>query len=324
MKLADKIIDLRKKSGWSQEELAEKMNVSRQSVSKWESAMSVPDLKKILMLADIFGVSTDYLLKDDIETTELGGQDFEEGVVKVSMEDVDTYLASKEKVDGIVARAVFMIITSVVPMFLLLGLSTAENSPITSDLARGVGIVIVIMMVAAGVAIIISSERYKKNDEMFEENYFELMYGVESIIKDRADAYMGQYVARLSLSVSMFILGPITVILGALFSGEDSTMLFLVALLIIIIASGVLIIIPTGSKKGAYDRLLGKGDFSPTKRKEVQRGEKLGAFYWPMIVAIYLAYSFITMNWGVSWIIWPVAAVAFPALIGLMGLFDQE
>ena len=48
MILADKIILLRKKSGWSQEELAEKLNVSRQSISKWEGAQSVPGMDKIL------------------------------------------------------------------------------------------------------------------------------------------------------------------------------------------------------------------------------------------------------------------------------------
>ena len=70
MILADKIIELRKKSGWSQEELAEKMNVTRQSVSKWESAQSTPDLGKILQLSGLFGVSTDYLLKDELGEAE--------------------------------------------------------------------------------------------------------------------------------------------------------------------------------------------------------------------------------------------------------------
>ena len=51
MVLADKIMRLRKRQGWSQEELASRLNVSRQSVSKWESAMSVPELDKILMLS---------------------------------------------------------------------------------------------------------------------------------------------------------------------------------------------------------------------------------------------------------------------------------
>ena len=67
MILADKIMNERKKNGWSQEELADKLGVSRQSVSKWESAQSVPDINRILDLAKLFGVSTDYLLKDEIE-----------------------------------------------------------------------------------------------------------------------------------------------------------------------------------------------------------------------------------------------------------------
>ncbi|MDY4586139.1 MAG: helix-turn-helix transcriptional regulator, partial [Oscillospiraceae bacterium] len=64
MTLSDKIIEERKKKGWSQEELAYKLEVSRQAVSKWESAGSVPDLQRIIQLADLFGVSTDYLLRD--------------------------------------------------------------------------------------------------------------------------------------------------------------------------------------------------------------------------------------------------------------------
>ena len=64
MILADKLIELRKKNGWSQEELAEQLDVSRQSISKWESAQSTPDMNRILKMSDIFGVSTDYLLKD--------------------------------------------------------------------------------------------------------------------------------------------------------------------------------------------------------------------------------------------------------------------
>ena len=70
MILADKIIRLRKKNGWSQEELAEKMAVSRQAVSKWEGAQTIPDLEKILLLSNLFGVTTDYLLKDEMEIEE--------------------------------------------------------------------------------------------------------------------------------------------------------------------------------------------------------------------------------------------------------------
>lgn len=65
MTFSDKLIALRKKAGWSQEELAERLNISRQSVSKWESAQSMPDIDKILQLSSLFSVTTDCLLKDE-------------------------------------------------------------------------------------------------------------------------------------------------------------------------------------------------------------------------------------------------------------------
>ena len=65
MILADKIIDERKKAGWSQEELAAKLGVSRQAVSKWEGAQATPDLQRIVQMAGLFGVTTDYLLRED-------------------------------------------------------------------------------------------------------------------------------------------------------------------------------------------------------------------------------------------------------------------
>ena len=67
MILADKIVSMRKKAGWSQEELAAQLNVTRQSVSKWEGAQSMPDMDKVVQMSRLFGVTTDYLLKDEIE-----------------------------------------------------------------------------------------------------------------------------------------------------------------------------------------------------------------------------------------------------------------
>lgn len=67
MKLADKIIMLRKQAGWSQEELANQLGVSRQAISKWESSQSLPDIDKIISLAKLFNTTTDDLLLDDHE-----------------------------------------------------------------------------------------------------------------------------------------------------------------------------------------------------------------------------------------------------------------
>lgn len=63
MDVSEKILQLRKAKGFTQEDLAEKLGVSRQSVSKWESGQSVPELEKLVALSGIFEVTTDYLLK---------------------------------------------------------------------------------------------------------------------------------------------------------------------------------------------------------------------------------------------------------------------
>lgn len=65
MKLSEKIYDCRKKAGLSQEALAEKLGVSRQAVSKWETGESEPEIGKLKRLAEVFGVSVDWLLSDE-------------------------------------------------------------------------------------------------------------------------------------------------------------------------------------------------------------------------------------------------------------------
>ena len=66
--LGEKILRLRKNNGFSQEELASRLTVSRQAISKWELGESVPDTENIMQLSKLFGVSTDYLLNDDYES----------------------------------------------------------------------------------------------------------------------------------------------------------------------------------------------------------------------------------------------------------------
>lgn len=93
MIFADKLIYLRKKFNITQEELASQIDVSRQSISKWESAMSMPDINKIIKVSQVFGVSTDFLLNDNLDMDDLEKSNLEETYIKsISMEEANTYL----------------------------------------------------------------------------------------------------------------------------------------------------------------------------------------------------------------------------------------
>ncbi len=109
MILADKIIRLRKKNGWSQEELADKMNVSRQAVSKWESAQTLPDLEKILHLGVLFGVTTDYLLKDEIEEEEFTDNTSDHTVRRITIDEANVYLEQRRRASWQIAVATFYV-----------------------------------------------------------------------------------------------------------------------------------------------------------------------------------------------------------------------
>ena len=98
MILADKIMCLRKQKGWSQEELANQMNVSRQSVSKWESESAIPEMDKVVLLSDIFNVSTDYLLKEDMK------EDCNENV-QVTKQESETIVLTNEQVNMYIGEA---------------------------------------------------------------------------------------------------------------------------------------------------------------------------------------------------------------------------
>lgn len=97
MKLPDKIIKLRKEKGWSQEDFAEKLNVSRQAISRWENGTALPDAQNILQISEQFHVSTDYLLNEDYKS------DNDIPVVETTTRETEDSLLKKKKLHLIAA-----------------------------------------------------------------------------------------------------------------------------------------------------------------------------------------------------------------------------
>ena len=75
MSFADRLRELRTNNRCAQEQLAEKLMVSRQAISKWETGESLPDIDKVMLISDFFGVSMDYLLKDRENVSEIQPDD---------------------------------------------------------------------------------------------------------------------------------------------------------------------------------------------------------------------------------------------------------
>lgn len=324
MILAEKIVRLRKQIGWSQEELAEKMNVSRQSVSKWEATNSIPDLNKIIRLGELFEVSTDYLLKDEIEVSESVAGVSDESAIQISLEQTMKYVEDKLKSSRLVAKGVFLCVGSAIPLITLLSMSKSGQLEISSGLAAAIGVVLILVMISIGVSFFIRTNQHESDFETIDNNEFELAYGVHSAFTEKLQKYRNTYNLKLSISIGLFIFSFVPLMFGSmLFKGSEVTLLMLNVLLLMI-AVGVYILIPVSAQYEAYCSILKEGNYGSTKSKRARRVEKLAAFYWPLLVAFFLGWSLWTMDWGITWIVWPVGAVFFVALVGLMELLNKD
>ena len=322
MILADKIIENRKKNGWSQEELAEKLGVSRQSVSKWESAQAIPDMKKILQLSEVFGVTTDYLIKDEIEekpVMEAAPVDngLEETVRSVSMEEAVSFLKYNETASRRISTGVMICILSPVLLILLGGLAEAGFIPVEARFAELGGTAILLIMVAAAVGMFIREGMRGKKYEYLEKIDIETEYGVNGMVKERRDAYAETHSRRLIIGVMLCIISAVPMLGAEAVHYSNNTDLFpilCVTLLLVMCAVGVKLIVLTCTRQGGYDRLLEEGDYSRLNKK----AGKYDGVYWAIATAVYLAWSFATSRWELTWIVWPVAGVLFAAYREIM------
>jgi transcriptional regulator with XRE-family HTH domain len=316
MIFADKLIQLRKKSGWSQEELAEKMGVSRQAVSKWESAQTIPDLEKILQLARLFGVSTDYLLKDEIEQEEHVSDGEEPAVKRVSLAMAQEYLAGRAISARRIALGVALCILSVIPM-LLLG-SASQAYAISENLAGGLGLILLFVVIAAAVAIMLHCSFLNAPYEFLEKESFALEYGVQGMVREKQKEYRPLYAKINIIGVLLCILSPVPLVVGALMSLDDFWLVCLTCVLLAMIAVAVYLFVRVGTVWGAMQRLLQEGEFEDKSKHPNPLKEAVEGAYWCVVTAGYLLWSFLSSDWHITWVVWPVAAVLFGAIETLL------
>lgn len=314
MIMADKIIEQRKKNGWSQEELAEKLNVSRQSVSKWEGAQSVPDLNKVIAMAQLFGVSTDYLLKDEIEELmptegEVPETDrSDKPARRVSMEESNAFLEVTHQASGQISLGVLLCILSPIPVILLALAGQEGLIPISGDQGGIIGCMVLMLMIAAAVFLFVKNGMRLSKYDYLENEIIDTEYGVTGMVKERKAEYEQTHMMGITIGVILCVLSAIPIIGSTLIS---SNMLSGVgaATALLLIAVGVWLIVKVSIIWDGWQKLLEEGDYSRGKKN--RKKGIIAGIYWCLITAVYLAYSFWTGNWDRSWIIWPVAGVLF-------------
>ncbi len=324
MTLAEKIMTLRKKQGWSQEDLADRLDISRQSVSKWESGASVPDLDKIVNLSVLFGVSTDYLLKDEsgqmveISYSEAAPVQEPDSARTVTAEEANAFMEISRIFAGKIAVAVPLFICSPIVLIFLAGLSEEGLYGITEAAAEGIGLTVLFVFVAVGVVLAILYGMQIEKYEYLEKEAISLQHGVREAVQRKKEAHAPTYRKCVAFGVVCCIVAVIPLMIAGAMEAGEVTLVYCTALLLALIALGVSFIVWSACIQGGFDKLLEEGDYTPEKKHAKRRVAWLPGIYWGIVTAAFLAVSLSSNEWGSTWIIWPVASVLYAAVYGIM------
>ncbi len=330
MTFSEKISALRRQKGWSQEELAEKLMVTRQAVSKWESAQSMPDLDKLVQLSEALGVSTDYLLKDEQVQNALAPAAAEQTRKprRVTREEASRFLQQQKTATPKVALGVALCVWSPIVLIGLPALLWICNVRFSDTAVGGAGLCVLLVMVAVGVALFLTSAAKHKEFDYLEREPIMLDTDAAALAKQQ-EAVQAETCARLTtVGVVLCILSavPIFAVMCEL-QVLDGHYALAVCALLLLVGIACLLLVRAGSMRGAVDKLLEQGDYTRENKAKSRLVGAVSAAYWLVVTAVFLFYTFGPNGNGqpqYSWFIWAVAGVLYGALMAALSIYRKK
>ena len=211
-------------------------------------------------------------------------------------------------------------ILSPVILILLTGAQAAKAFPLSEMQAVGIGLVALLAMICGAVALFVACGIRIGRYDYLEKDPIDTLYGVDGLVRDRKEKFLPTYTRQLIVGIVLCVAAAIPIFLTFILRGEEMGMpqVASAAALLVLVAIGVLLIVRVSIIWGSFQMLLEEGDYSREAKEDRIRHGGFSRVYWLIVTAGYLAWSFIGGRWDRTWIIWPVAAVAYGAVFGIM------
>lgn len=287
MDFSEKLRTLRKQHGLSQEELAHRLGVSRQAVSKWETGQGFPDTDKLLVLSNMFAVSLDYLLKNgDVgETVHTDSRYF------VSPDLAGEYFAFKKKRGYQIAIGVALLVFS-------LSFTLFFSGPL--------GVVLFLLVAALGLAVLVMLAFQPDRMRFFELERRPLAFDPGFLQRFQDDFAAEQRRCGLKIALAVFLIILSFTLAFIIDEGGYGDQYLGVMPMVWALAVGL--IIAAGTTIGAGHVILN----NPDHVEEVEEEERQSWIYaatMPLSGVLYLALGFIWNAWHPGWLVFPLTAI---------------
>ena len=315
---------------------------------------AVPDLDRIIKMSDLFGVSVDYLVKDDessfaysevaytgrleesgvsenmgmAEEKQFSSQEADmQGKRTVSAQEAKDYMELVERAARKIATGVTLCILSPVLLIFLGGLAEYFPAVISEGMAGGIGVTALLCIIAVAVSLFIMNGLSLERYEYLEKEEIILDESIRNVVEKRKAEHEPKFQKSIALGVIICIISVIPLVgISCVIEGEanEFPVVCCVVLLLVMVSVGVHIIVNSAMIRGSYQKLLQEGDYTRTMKEDNKKIEAWAGVYWCIVTAIYLWLSFTgRYGWDKSWIIWPVAGVIFGAISGIIRLVSS-
>ncbi len=299
MSLGQNIQFLRKRENITQEEFAEKMNVSRQTISKWESNAGFPETDKILQICELFSCNMDTLMRGNMEET--------------AVDDTEDYDRHHNRFTAAIAGACTLILAGVTMLLILNGFSVPPEF--------GAMIFMVFIVISVTIFIIsgINHDSYIKKHPQIKP-----FYQSETVERfERRFPFLIAIPTALILIGVIWTIGSNATLLKPSGLSEDQWGSFVASPLLFLITVAVPIYIYAGMQKSKYDIDTYNKEHAQNE-ETLEKNKRVGSWSSCIMLtatAVYLLMGFIGHLWGIGWVVFPIGGI----LCGIVSIiFDKK
>lgn len=242
--------------------------------------------------------------------------------LSVSMEAARQYCGDTEKASVKYAIGVLLCICSPILLILMGGLQ--EMYGLSDALVTVTGVVPLFVLIGIAVTIFIVTGISMSKYDCYEKEELELDFATEQYLRDRRESTRAGFAVQIAIGVFLCIIAVIPVmVVGAMEWKSDMPQVITVVVLLAIVSIAVFLFVAAGVKQDAYHVLLQEEEYSIERKNKKGPLYIFNTIYWPVVTAAYLGWSFVTGDWHITWIVWPVAGVLSVALEAIVGCFSS-
>lgn len=291
MNFGKNLQNIRKARGMSQEELADKLNVSRQAISKWESGGTYPEMEKLLDLAEILDCTTDSLLKDKFKPVQSD--------LKI------TYDKLMNKFSKWISVAIGLVLLGTVSLFALQDLGAPFSD---------YGLVIFLIFVTLSVPIFVFRGIELGN---FKEKYPKIG---QIYTNDEIDAYNQKFMTLVAMAIAIILVGLVVFIsltVSNVFPPESSLP---IAAFMVFVTIGVPMLVLAGIQKSKYDIKQYNHENSEESKRESEIVGRISGIIILIATIAFMMMGFIWQIWEIAWVVFPIGGT----LCGIVAVVLQK